>query len=90
VPSVLFYVVESTLERWTVTAEVASSSLVVPAIRLKRTFGRFKHQSPTHNSAHNSTNIGVLPYASSKALNLIRYCWAFHRWSSICWPMPQP
>jgi len=32
VPSVLFYVVESTLSQCAVTAEVATSSLVVPAI----------------------------------------------------------
>jgi hypothetical protein len=32
VPSVLFHVVESTYNPLTVTAEVASSSLVVPAI----------------------------------------------------------
>jgi hypothetical protein len=35
-PSVLFYVVESTYVPLTVTAEVASSSLVVPAILFKQ------------------------------------------------------
>jgi hypothetical protein len=35
VPSALFYVVESTCNPLTVTAEVASSSLVVPAIFFK-------------------------------------------------------
>jgi hypothetical protein len=40
VPSVLFYVVESTCNPLTVTAEVASSSLVVPAILSKGVIGR--------------------------------------------------
>jgi hypothetical protein len=38
VPSVLFYVLESTWNPLTVTAEVASSSLVVPAISFLRSY----------------------------------------------------